>query len=259
MQNIFFILQSNSLLPLQWLKSQIICYLSQQLVIMWFIVRNKWEHWRTSTGSDRLSRKHLFNISALSFITSQGHQFMSHQRQMRNQSKLRIQNNTFSVVRVLGDWNVAVEVARGASEGHQQRNNYANSPPLCLTSNNTALYICKDWQDAACTHALLSARSHAGAVTPKWVTSVSDEAAGQRRRTSFPQGAHANAGKKRSICGTHHISGVKWRGALRSPSVPRKLGTLNNLISGGFIIPAEVKSTWLALRIYSAVGLFGHH
>lgn len=45
-------------------------------------------------------------------------------------------------------------------------NHYANSRPLCLTSNNSALYICKAWQDTVHT-ALLSKWSHARLVTPK--------------------------------------------------------------------------------------------
>lgn len=234
---------------------------------MWFIVRNKWEHWRTSTRSDRISRKqritkHLFNISvdpALSFITSQGHQFTSPQRQMQNQFKLRIQNNSFSMARVLRGWNVWWKWhGGGASQGHRQRNNYANFPPLCLTSNNTALYICKDWQDAACTHTLLSERSHGRAVTPKWVTSVSNEATGPDFTLNSDKTCTQTLAKV-TTCGTHCISRVKRHRALKSPSVPWKVKKLNNLISGGFIIPAEVKSTWLALWIYSAVGLFGHH
>lgn len=89
---------------------------------------------------------------------------MLHRRQMWNQSDLWIQNNRIKMAQVLRGWNAWWKWHR-ASEGHQQRDHYANVPPLCLTSNNTALYICKGWQDTVHT-ALLSERSHARMVTP---------------------------------------------------------------------------------------------
>lgn len=145
-----------------------------------------------------------------------------------------------------------------ASEGHQQRNHYANLPPLCLTSNNTALYICKAWQDTVHT-ALLSEPSHARMVTSNGWPLSTMRLLGQT--SGFIQADTHKHWLKLSH--TAHITSQGSNVAVHwdRPLFPRRLVTsqqLNNLISGARIIPAEVKSTWLALWIYSAGGLFGH-
>lgn len=130
-------------------------YLSLRVVIMRFKVRNKWGTGACGGASPSI----YFTLGeAFSFIGTRGRHLMSHQRQMWNQSKVWIQNQMVQVPR---GWNVW----HRASEGQQQRNHYANSRPLCLTSNNTALYICKAWQDTVHT-GLLSKWSHARLVTP---------------------------------------------------------------------------------------------
>lgn len=110
-----------------------------------------------------MTLKHLHKVrtdTAFSFFGSRRSHLPSHQRQMWGQSKLWTKNK---LVQVLRGWNVWWTWHR-TSEGQQQWNHYANSRPLCLTSNNTALYICKTWQDTVHT-GLLSKWSHARLVT----------------------------------------------------------------------------------------------
>lgn len=199
--------------------------------------------------SERISQ-HVAADPAVSSITSPLQDVNSCHTEDKCEINLNFttQNNR---IRMRG-WNVR----RGASEGHRQRNNYANSPPLCLTSNNTALYICKDWQDAVHT-ALLSAPSHARAVTPDgWPLSAA---------RLLGQPSHfIQTDKHKQRPKLSHVARVARQGSSAAgrqdgdrPLLLRKLETrqrLKDLISAGFINPAEVKSTWLALWIYSAVG-----
>lgn len=183
-------------------------YLSLRVVIMRFKVRNKWGTGACSGASPSI----YFTLGeAFSFIGTRGRHLMSHQRQMWNQSKVWIQNQMVQVPR---GWNVW----HRASEGQQQRNHYANSRPLCLTSNNTALYICKAWQDTVHT-GLLSKWSHARLVDDpclRW-----DYWA--RLHTSSRQ-TLTNTGTSYRMCSARHISGVKRGRTLGSPSVPQTLG-----------------------------------
>lgn len=126
-------------------------------------VGSKWEEWRASACSDGTSgkqriAKRLFNFELCRFIRRFiRSNVVSCQTIQSIISKQQDQS-------VLWGWSLWWKWPR-ASEGHQQRNHYANFPPLCLTSNNTALYICKAWQDTVHT-ALLSEPGHARTATP---------------------------------------------------------------------------------------------
>ena len=156
---------------------------------------------------------------------------MSRLRQMWNQSGLWIQSNRTKTAQVLRGGNVWWK-RRRASEGHRQRDHYANSAPLCLTSNNTALYICKAWQDTVHT-ALLSERSHARAVTPNGWPLSAMRLLGQSSHF-IRTDAHKHWQKLLITCSTQHISGVKHgRGAETALcSTETWCQKLNNLISG---------------------------
>lgn len=148
----------------------------------------------------------------------------------------------------------------GASEGQcQQWIHYANSMSLCLTSNNSALYICKGWQDTVHTGPL-SEHCHARMVTPDgWPLS-----AVRRLGHTFlfnqtdTQTQLIKWSTQLIRWGTRHISEVKhgtmWRKfkkntcsdfqktSQKKTNLMLRTGNPRNLF-----IPAEVKNTLLAL------------
>lgn len=130
---------------------------------------------------------------------------------MKNAKSIKAMNlKRVKVTQVLQGGNLWWKSHR-ASEGHQRRNHYANSPPLCLTSNNTALYIYKAWQDTVHT-ALLSKRSHARVVTPNGWPLSARRLLGQTPHFT-PAGTHTHtqtpAKSPHAAQGSHHISRVK--------------------------------------------------
>lgn len=142
------------------------------------------------------------------------------------------------MARVLRGWHVWWKWHR-ASEGQQQWIHYANSWPLCLTSNNTALYICKAWQDTVHT-GLLSKQSHARMVTPNGWPLLAPRLPGQ---TS----CFLSTDTQLITCSSHHVSGVKCGRMLRLPSIRwtqvsgKQAWSWKNGFLWVLIIPAEVK------------------
>lgn len=180
-------------------------------------VGSKWEEWRASACSDGTSgkqriAKHLFNFELCRFIRRFIRSNVDSCQTIQSMiSKQQDQS-------VLWGWSLLWKWHR-ASEGHQQRNHYANSPPLCLTSNNTALYICKAWQDTLHT-ALLSEPGHARTVTPNGRPLSPSEVTGPDFTLDSDRRAHKT--DRVTTCGTRDISGVKRGWTLRSFLIAQK-------------------------------------
>lgn len=179
-------------------------------------VSSKWEEWRASACSDGTSgkqriAKHLFNFELCRFIRRFIRSNVDSCQTIQSMiSKQQDQS-------VLWGWSLLWKWHR-ASEGHQQRNHYANSPPLCLTSNNTALYICKAWQDTLHT-ALLSEPGHARTVTPNGRPCLRARLLGQTSRWTLTD---AHKTDRVTTCGTRDISEVKRGWTLRSFLIVQK-------------------------------------
>lgn len=199
-------------------------------------VSSKWEEWRASACSDGTSgkqriAKHLFNFELCRFIRRFIRSNVDSCQTIQSMiSKQQDQS-------VLWGWSLLWKWHR-ASEGHQQRNHYANSPPLCLTSNNTALYICKAWQDTLHT-ALLSEPGHARTVTPNGRPLSPSEVTGP----DFTLDSDRRAQDRQSYHVWHawHFRGQTWLDAEIVPHCSKTRQNSNDLISGAVLVPLRGK------------------
>lgn len=209
----------------EWFKSRVICYLSQQLVTEWVqsAVSEKSEGQVRAVMEQRIELCRFIRRFIRSNVDScQTIQSMISKQQDQS---------------VLWGWSLLWKWHR-ASEGHQQRNHYANSPPLCLTSNNTALYICKAWQDTLHT-ALLSEPGHARTATPVsergyWARLHAGLRQTRTRPTELPRVARVT------------FQGSNVAGRWDRSSLLRNPTELEWFHFWSRSRPAEVKSTWLA-------------
>lgn len=178
---------------------------------------------------------------------------------MWNQSKLWIQTNRIPSDQVLWGWGARWKWRRDKWRAPTAKP-LCKFPRHCVWQATTLLCIyAKAWQDTVHT-ALLSKRSHARVVTPiGWPLTPMRLPA---QKWHFIQtDARTQTTSKSSLCVAHtlHLRGQTWQDAKITLCSSETWHKRNNLISGAFIIPAEVKTTWLALWSYSAASLFDCH
>lgn len=180
-------------------------------------VGSKWEEWRASACSDGTSgkqriAKHLFNFELCRFIRRFIRSNVDSCQTIQSMiSKQQDQS-------VLWGWSLLWKWHR-ASEGHQQRNHYANSPPLCLTSNNTALYIYAKPGKTLCTQPCCQSRVMLERWHPMGDPCLRARLLGQTSRWTLTDAHKTN---RVTTCGTRDISEVKRGWTLRSFLIAQK-------------------------------------
>lgn len=176
---------------------------------------------------------------------------------MWNRSSLRIQNTRIKTDQVLRGWN-----GDGGGAGRVKGTSSETTMQICrhfVWQATTPLCIYAKPGKTLCTQPCCQSR-----VMLEWWHPMDDPCL-QRGYWARPQASSRQTHMKHwpELSHTAHITsqGSNVAEHWDRPLFPRHLETsqkLNNLISGACVIPAEVKSTWLALWIYSAGGLFGH-